>query len=116
MMPSFANETITVVTPGTRTVHGSTVDDWAAATRRDIDYCVVDSASTTELSERGRSTTQDACNVQLPVGAVPPTPQDKVILPGRGEYRVQGEVQPITSPSGALDGSQFYAERSTNRA
>lgn len=115
MMPSFANETITVVTPGTRIVHGSDVEDWDAATRRDIEFCVVDAASTQELADRDRSTTIDACNVQIPTDAVPPTPQDKVVLPGRGEYRVQGEVQLVTSPSGALDGRQFYAERATNR-
>ena len=53
MLPSFCRQSIVVVRPGTKTSRGSTIPDWSTATRRKIDGCSVQPASTS-LSMDGR--------------------------------------------------------------
>ena len=53
MLPSFCKQSIVVVRPGTKTSRGSTIPDWSTATRRTIDGCSVQPASTS-LSMDGR--------------------------------------------------------------
>lgn len=53
MLPSFCRQSIVVVRPGTKQSRGSTIPDWSTATRRTIDGCSVQPASTS-LSQDGR--------------------------------------------------------------
>lgn len=117
MLPSFAQDTITILTPGTKRVHGADVVDWspAAVSTRTVEGCWCSPASTSEMADRGRDTTLDAWNVLLDSEAVPPTSQDKVLLPNGRDYRVQGEPTPEPSASGMLADWRLYLEKWTNR-
>lgn len=53
MLPSFCKQTIVVVRPGSKQSRGSTIPDWSTATRRTINGCSVQPASTS-LSMDGR--------------------------------------------------------------
>ena len=53
MLPSFCRQSVVVVRPGTKQSRGSTIPDWSNATRRRIDGCSVQPASTS-LSMDGR--------------------------------------------------------------
>lgn len=53
MLPSFCKQSIVVVRPGSKQSRGSTIPDWSTATRRTINGCSVQPASTS-LSQDGR--------------------------------------------------------------
>lgn len=53
MLPSFCNDTVTRIRPGTTTSRGSVVPDWTTATTKDISGCSMQPA-TTSLSQDGR--------------------------------------------------------------
>lgn len=55
MLPSWANQSITVVRPGTKESRGSTIPDWSPdkITKKTINGCSVQPASTS-LSQDGR--------------------------------------------------------------
>lgn len=117
MLPAFCNHTLTVITPGVKSVHGDDVDDWSAAavTSRQIEGCWVEAKSTDENSHR-RDTTRAGYDVLLPDTATPPTSADKVLHPlAAGPYRVEGEVMPVASADGGLNHFFMYVERWSNR-
>ena len=53
MLPSFCNDTVVRIRPGTTTQRGSTIFDWNNATEKEITGCSMQPASTS-LSEDGR--------------------------------------------------------------
>ena len=53
MLPSFCKQSIVVVRPGSKQSRGSTIPDWSTATRKTINGCSVQPASTS-LSQDGR--------------------------------------------------------------
>ena len=53
MLPSFCNDTVIRIRPGTKESRGSTIFDWENATELQIEGCSVQPASTS-LSEDGR--------------------------------------------------------------
>lgn len=53
MLPSFCNQSITRIRPGTKDLRGSTVPDWSNVKELDIVGCSVQPAATT-LSQDGR--------------------------------------------------------------
>lgn len=114
MLPLFANHTITIESPGKKTVHGNPVDDWSTSTTRTIDYCWVESASlaATEENTYRRDTTRAGFDILIPLDAVPPNSDDRIYHPLReGAYMVKGEAMPSPSPSGIVDHWFVYAER-----
>lgn len=122
-LPSFADATVVIRTPGTKRVQGADVDDWTPAkvTERTYTGCWVTPATTEELVGRGRDTTSDEQNVLLPpdqadgTAVIPPESNEKVVLYGGEEYMVHGHVAPRPSASGDLDHYAFVAERWRNR-
>lgn len=106
-LPSFCNHTITVETPGKKTVHGSSVDDWSTSTSRTIDFCWVEPTTTDENNNR-RDVTRATYDLLIPADADPPQPRDRVTHPlASGPYKVQGESMPVDSASGFL--SHYFA-------
>lgn len=122
-LPSFANDTVTILTPGTKRVQGADVDDWSIGkvTTRTITGALVTPASTEELIGRGRDTTVDEQNVLLPLTnedgtpVVPPASNEKIRIGNGHDYQVHGHVRDQPSPSGDLDHYAFVAERWSNR-
>lgn len=53
MLPSWANQTITRIRPGTKTDRGSEIPDWSKATELEITGCSVQPTATS-LSQDGR--------------------------------------------------------------
>lgn len=53
MLPTWANQSITIVRPKTQTVRGSTIPDWNGAQKTTVNGCSVQPASTS-LSQDGR--------------------------------------------------------------
>lgn len=55
MLPSFCNQTVTRIRPGTQTVRGTVLPDWSqsSVTEKNIDGCSMQPASTS-LSTDGR--------------------------------------------------------------
>lgn len=116
-MPKHARHVITFVEPGTKLVFGAKTDDWSetAVQRREVRRCWAWPASTEELKDRGRDTTLDAYNVNMPPEVEAPASNARVILPNGGTYEIEGEVRLNPSPTGKLDYKSFYCERIVNR-
>lgn len=65
-LPSWANETIYIIRPGTKTSRGSSIPDWDNAARHEQKGCSVQPAAT-GLSQDGRVLgLSDACTVYCP--------------------------------------------------
>ncbi|UXE04747.1 head-to-tail stopper [Arthrobacter phage Shambre1] len=111
-VPSYANHTITVVEPGSRTVHGSPVLDWSPSkvTTREISGCLVTAKSTAESDTP--DTVRAGWDILLPPEASPPATTAKVRHPlAAGDYQIIGEVLPVPGISEPVDHWFMYCER-----
>lgn len=96
MLPSFANQTITRLRPGTKQERGSTIPDWTKATSLTISGCSVQPASTS-LSQDGRVLgIQDTWTAYLPEGSDVKA-GDRVIFEGQ-TFAIIGEPRAWTAP------------------
>lgn len=100
MLPSFCQQSITRVRPGTKTSRGSTVPDWDNPTSSaTISGCSVQPASTS-LSEDGRVLgITDGLTVYLPNGS-DVLAGDHIVYDGE-TYEINGEPRVWASPTGA---------------
>lgn len=117
MLPAFCDHQLTVVTPGEKTVHGDTVDDWSESkiTVRTIENCWVEAKSTEENNMR-RDVTRSGYDILIPDGVQLPTDRDRIRHPlSAGDYQVKGEVMPVISADGSLNHFFAYVERWSNR-
>ena len=109
MLPSWANDTITRIRPGTIERRGSIEPDWEHATEAQISGCSMQ-PGTTSLSMDGRVLgISDGYTCYLPPGA-------DVLAGGRirfdgNVYQVMGEPRKWTSPTGAVSSTQVQLER-----
>lgn len=114
-LPKFARTTLTVKTAGTRTVHGSEVEDWSpeAVTTRPIERAFVVPASVDEVNQF-RTSVQEVFNIYIPPQH-DLDPREKVTWPGANgrDYHVVGDPAPVPSPSGGYSHILFRAERWT---
>lgn len=109
MVASFANQTITRVRPGIKTLRGSEMPDWANTTSISISGCSVQ-PSTTTLSEDGRVLgISDRWTAFVPTGADVQA-GDKIIFDGN-DYAIDGDPRTWTSPTGARSNIQLNLVR-----
>lgn len=99
MLPSWANDVITVRRPAMVERRGTTVPDWANAQTHAVSGCSVQ-LPTTSMSLDGRTATEIA-------GAVYAPPNSDVMAGDRIEfngaaYLVDGEPMPWKSPTGRV--------------
>lgn len=106
---ALARHTLTIKSPGTKTVYGAEVDDWAPAkvTTRTIKWCVVESKGTDEDNNR-RDTTSETFDVLIPASTDPelrpPSSRDRIKHPlAAGDFTVNGKAMPVVSSDGRLD-------------
>ena len=112
MLPGFAEMTVTVVDPGTRTVNGSKVADWANPERTEAyEYCWA-TPGATEEDLANRQADSDTYFIMFPPDAVV-YHTSKVILPNGGEYQVQGRPKVVPSITGNLNHLAVHVERWT---
>lgn len=100
MLPSFCNDTITRIRPGTIVRRGSVEPDWTTATTETISGCSLQPAST-QLSQDVRVLgISDGYTAYLP-----PTADvlagDKIRFDGN-DYQINGEVRPWKSATGRI--------------
>lgn len=108
-LPSWANDTITRIRPGTIERRGSIEPDWTKATEENISGCSMQPASTS-LSQDGRVLgTSDGYTCFLPPGA-DVAPGDKIRYNGY-EYQLIGEPRIWNSPTGRVSSTQVQLER-----
>lgn len=97
MLPSWANETITVKRAPYVESRGSTIRDWDRAVPHIVEGCSVQPTSTSgELAGRTNTTTRATC--YLPYGA-DVMAGDRIIWEGT-PYAIDGEPLPWKSPFG----------------
>lgn len=104
MLPSFASDAVTVVRPAMRAVRGTTVPDWANATRTPVTGCIVQ-LPTTSMDLDGRANTELAGTLYAP-------PMTSIRAGDRVEwtdpmsvthkFAVDGEPMPWKSPTGRV--------------
>lgn len=111
-LPKFARTTLTIKTPGTRTVHGSDVDDWANPTTREVRGALVVPAMTDELT-KNRESVGEGFNVYVPAKDRLEANQKITWRGADGDYSVQGKASPVPSPSGGYSHILYYVERWT---
>lgn len=107
MLPSFCRSTATVLRPGTRTVRGAAVADWAAATSHEVPGCLVEQTSTSSDRDGRTAVAVDAV-LYAPAGA-DVRAGDRVSLDG--EWSVEGEPASVKSPTGAVDHTEAVLKR-----
>lgn len=101
MLPSFCQQSITRLRPGTKTSRGSTIPDWSVATSATISGCSIQPASTS-LSEDGRVLgIMDGLTAYLPNGADVQA-GDHIVYDGE-TYEIAGEPRVWVSPTGIRD-------------
>lgn len=100
MLPSWCNQSISILHPGTKTVRGSVVPDWSKATTTPVSGCSVQPASTS-LSEDGRVLgITDGWTAYLPNGTAVEA-GDHIVFDGN-EYEINGEPRTWSSPTGQV--------------
>lgn len=98
MLPSFCQQSITRVRPGSQTVRGSVIPDWTNATSETISGCSVQPAQTT-LNEDGRVLgITDGLTAYLPNGADVQA-GDRIVYDSE-TYEITGEPRVWVSPTG----------------
>lgn len=99
MLPSWCNDTVTIVRANTsKTVRGSTVPDWSSTTETSVSGCSVQPASST-ISEDGRVLgLADGMTAYLPNGT-DVLVSDRVVFDGN-TYTIDGEPRVWRSPTG----------------
>lgn len=103
MLPSWCNDTITVMRPAMVDSRGTKVPDWSHVTRRTICGCSVQTGQTSEDRD-GRTATALLGTVYLPEGA-DVRAGDRIVFCGT-TYTVQGEPMVWRSPTGAVSNMQ----------
>lgn len=100
MLPSWCNQSITVIRPGTKTLRGSTVPDWEKPLKEtSVTGCSVQPASTT-LSTDGRILgITDGLTAYIPEGTDVQA-GDHIVYDG-GTYVITGEPRAWSSPTGS---------------
>lgn len=91
MLPSFANQSITVIRPATKESRGSTIPDWSEnkVTKKTINGCSVQPSSTS-LSQDGRVLgIQDSWTAYLPEGSDVQA-GDRIVFDGK-TFVINGE-------------------------
>lgn len=99
MLPSFCQQSITIIRPGTTTSRGSTIFDWTNPTKSTtVSGCSVQPAATT-LSEDGRVLgITDGMTAYLPNGTDVQA-GDHIVYDG-DTYEITGEPRVWVSPTG----------------
>lgn len=98
MLPSFANQSIVIVRPGTKESRGSTIPDWSQdkVTKKTITGCSVQ-PSTTSISQDGRVLgISDSWTAYLPEGTDVKA-GDHIEFDGN-TYSINGEPRVWTAP------------------
>lgn len=109
MLPSWANDTITRLRPGTTTSRGSTVPDWSKASSLSITGCSVQPA-TTGLSQDGRVLgISEGLTIYLPPGSDVQA-GDHISYDGK-VYAINGEPKAWKSATGRVSHIQINVER-----
>lgn len=100
MLLDTMNQTVTVTSPGTRTVRGSSLPDWDnPVSVTVVGGCSVQPAGTS-LDESGRWATMDGLTAYLPYTADVKA-GDRVTFDGL-DYAIEGEPRKWASPTGAV--------------
>ena len=108
-LPSWANDTVTRVRPGTKESRGSNVPDWTKATSTTITGCSMQPAATT-LSQDGRILgISEGYTCYFPPGA-DVAAGDKIQYDGK-DYQIIGEPRLWKSPTGRVSSLQAQLER-----
>ena len=108
-LPSWANDTVKRIRPGTIERRGSIEPDWEHATEKEISGCSMQPGSTT-LSQDGRVLgISDGYTCYMPPGS-DVTAGDKIVF-NNLDYQVIGEPRPWTSPTGMVSSLQIQLER-----
>lgn len=110
-LPSWANDSVVRIRPGTTTRRGSTEPDWSSdkVNELTITGCSVQPATTT-LSQDGRVLgITDVWNCFFPPGA-DVAAGDKIRWNGK-DYQLMGEPRIWTSPTGMVSSVQASLER-----
>lgn len=112
MLPGFAEITVTVIDPGTRTVNGSKISDWTNPVRTEpYEFCWA-TPGATEEDLANRQADADTYFIMMPPEAVI-YHTSKVRLPSGAEYEVQGRPKYVPSITGNLDHIAVYVKRWT---
>jgi len=111
MLPSWANDTVTRVRPGTKDSRGSLIPDWSKATSLSITGCSMQPAGTS-LSQDGRVlAVSDGYTCYFPPGS-DVIAGDKIQFDGK-DYQIIGEPRVWNSPTGRVSSIQAQLERWT---
>ena len=109
MLPSWANDSITIQRPATTTSRGSTIFDWTNVTETSVSGCSVQPAATS-LSQDGRVLgISDGLTAYVP----PETDVqagDRIVFNG-GTYTINGEPRVWNSPTGRVSAIQLNLQR-----
>ena len=96
MLPSFCNQSIVRIRPGTKTARGSDIPDWTKADRLTINGCSVQPASTS-LSQDGRVLgINEQWTAYLPEGSDVKA-GDRIEFEGK-VYTINGDPKEWTAP------------------
>lgn len=109
MLPSFFQQDITVIRPGTTTSRGSTVYDWTKTTTHSITGCSVQPASTT-LDINGRVLgISEGLTAFIPYDS-DVQEGDRIVYDG-DTYTIEGVPQPSISPTGSISSIKLHLKR-----
>jgi len=109
MLPSWANDTVTRLRPGTIDRRGSKEPDWTNPNSLDIPGCSIQPAQTT-LSQDGRVLgISEGWTAYFPPGA-DVLAGDKIRWDGE-DYKIIGKPRAWTSPTGKVSSLQAQLER-----
>ena len=107
MIPSFSNQSITRIRPGTKNVRGTIVEDWSSTTITELvisPVLVQPSQSSISLDGRVLGITDSYtvfCNINVDVIA-----GDRIVFENQ-TYTVNEEPRTWNSPSGNVSNKQF---------
>lgn len=100
MLPSWANDTVTIIRPASIESRGSTVPDWSRATETQVSGCSVQPAGTS-LSQDGRVLgVMDGLTAYIPPGT-DVQPGDRIRFDGE-VYTIDGDPRSWKSATGAV--------------
>ena len=109
MLPSWANDEVTRIRPGTKESRGSTIPDWSQPNVLKISGCSVQPAQTT-LSQDGRVLgLTEGYTVFFPPGSDVKA-GDKLTWNGQ-DFQISGEPRQWNSPTGRVSSLQAAIER-----
>ena len=109
MLPSWANDEVTRIRPGTKESRGSTIPDWSQPNVLKISGCSVQPAQTT-LSQDGRVLgLTEGYTVFFPPGS-DVKGGDKLTWNGQ-DFQIIGEPRQWNSPTGRVSSLQAAIER-----